>query len=98
MNYKTFVNEFSDKGYMLLAKPMVDAAMKMVKSVAGERRDIPYMRQASIDHIIKSGTCICGTKIRPGNLLLPLSSAPGKCFWDQKGHYPQEHFFLPEIQ
>ena len=57
-NYKTFVNEFSDKGYMLLAKPMVDAAMKMVKSVAGERRDIPYMRQASIDHIIKSGTCI----------------------------------------
>lgn len=65
-NYKTFVNEFSDKGYMLLAKPMVDAAMKMVKSVAGERRDIPYMRQASIDHIIKSGTCICGTKIRPG--------------------------------
>ena len=65
-NYKTFVNEFSDKGYMLLAKPMVDAAMKMVKSVAGERRDIPYMRQASIDHIIKSGTCICGTRIRPG--------------------------------
>lgn len=64
-NYKMLVNEYSDKAYMLFAKPMIDAALELVRSVAGERRDIPHMRQASIDHIIKSGTCICGTKIRP---------------------------------
>lgn len=33
-----------------------------VKSVAGERRDVPHMRP-SIDYIIISGRCICGTPI-----------------------------------
>lgn len=32
---------------------MIEASVKMVKSVAGERRDIPHMHQASIDYIIK---------------------------------------------
>ena len=50
---------------MLFAKPMIEASVKMVKSVAGERRDIPHMHQASIDYIIKTGRCICGTPILP---------------------------------
>lgn len=65
INYKMLVNEFSDKAYMLFAKPMIDAAINMIKAVAGERRDIPHMHQSSIDYIIKTRKCICGTPIRP---------------------------------
>lgn len=66
-NYKLLVNEYSDKAYMLFARPMTEAALRLVKSVAGERRDIPHMRQASIDYILQTGVCICGTPIREGS-------------------------------
>ncbi len=65
--YKMLVNEFSDKAYMMFAEPMMQASVELVKSVAGERRDIPHMRQATIDHIIKGGRCICGTVLIPGS-------------------------------
>ena len=80
-NYKMLVNEFSDKGYMLFAQPMIAATLKMVKSVAGERRDIPYMRQSSIDYIIKNKRCICG------NLILPDSSEM-ECLMEQRRYLP----------
>ncbi len=80
-NYKSLVNEFSDKAYMLLAKPMMRASLKMVKSVAGERRDIPHMRQASIDYIIQSGTCICGTPITEHSKAL-------ECLMEQRNYLP----------
>lgn len=80
-NYKVLVNEFSDKAYMLFAQPMIDAGLKMVKAVAGERRDIPHMRQASIDYILKSGRCICGTKIMPDSPEL-------ECLMEQRNYLP----------
>ncbi len=64
--HRMLVNEFSDKAYMAFAGPMVQAAMELVKAVAGERRDIPHMRQATIDYIMKGGRCICGAKLSPG--------------------------------
>lgn len=64
-DYKYLVNSFSAKAFMLFAEPMIEASVKMVKSVAGERRDIPHMHQASIDYIIKTGKCICGHTITP---------------------------------
>lgn len=80
-NYKALVNEFSDKGYMLFAEPMMRASLEMVKSVAGERRDIPHMRQATIDYIIKSGICICGTPITEHSHAL-------ECLLEQRNYLP----------
>ena len=80
-NYKVFVNEFSDKAYMLFAKNMITASLDMVKNVAGERRDIPHMHQSSIDYIIRSGTCICGTKILP-------DSKEFECLLEQRNFLP----------
>lgn len=79
--YKSLVNLFSDKAYMLFAKPMIEASVKMVKSVAGERRDIPHMHQASIDYIIKTGRCICGTPILPDSKEL-------ECLMEQRNFLP----------
>lgn len=80
-NYKVLVNDFSDKAYMLMAQSMIEASLKMVKLVAGERRDIPHMRQASIDYILKSGRCICGTRILP-------DSPEFECLIEQRNYLP----------
>lgn len=64
VNYKMFVNMMSEKAYMIFAEPMIQACLEMMKEAKVERRDIPHMRQATIDYIIKSGTCICGNPIK----------------------------------
>lgn len=79
--YRMLVNDFSDKAYMLLAKPMIKASLEMVKSVAGERRDIPHMHQDSIDYILRTGHCICGTKILP-------DSPEFECLIEQRNYLP----------
>ena len=58
-SYKTLVNAISDKAYMVFARSMLRASMELLKSAKMERRDIPYMRQATIDYIIKNKRCIC---------------------------------------
>lgn len=63
-SYKTLVNAISDKAYMVFAQPMLRASMELLKSAKMERRDIPYMRQATIDYIIKNKRCICGHEIK----------------------------------
>ncbi len=79
--YKLLVNDFSEKAYMVFAEPMIKASLEMVKAVAGERRDIPYMRQASIDYILRTGKCICGTKILPDSPELT-------CLLEQRNYLP----------
>lgn len=66
-HYKTLVSQISDKAYMMFSQPLIEACVKMVKAVAGERRDIPHMRQGTIDYIIKTGRCICGTPLTEGS-------------------------------
>lgn len=63
-SYKTLVNAISDKAYMVFARPMLRASMELLKSAKMERRDIPHMRQATIDYIIKSKRCICGHEVK----------------------------------
>ena len=58
------VNAISDKAYMVFARSMLRASMELLKSAKMERRDIPYMRQATIDYIIKNKRCICGHEIK----------------------------------
>lgn len=79
--YKRLVLEYSDKVYMIFAEPMIQASLKMVKSVEGERRDIPHMRQATIDHIMKGGRCICGTALAPG-------TKEWNCLLEQRNYLP----------
>ncbi len=80
-DYQAMVNKFSEKAYMIFAQPMVEAALEMVKSVAGERRDIPHMHQATIDYIIKRGNCICGNAILP-------DSHEMECLMQQRNYLP----------
>lgn len=79
--YRSLVNQFSEKGYMMFSRPMIDAALEMVKNVAGERRDIPHMHQATIDYIIKRGTCICGNPIGKDSTELA-------CLLEQRNYLP----------
>lgn len=80
-NYKAFISDYNSSAFRLFAKPLIEASLKMVKSVAGERRDIPHMRQASIDYIIRSGRCICGTPVTKGSYAL-------ECLLEQRNYLP----------
>lgn len=79
--YKRLVQEYSDKVYMVFAEPMIQSSLKMVKSVEGERRDIPHMHQATIDHIMKGGRCICGTELVP-------NTKEWNCLLEQRNYLP----------
>lgn len=57
-------NEWLKAEYMVFARSMLRASMELLKSAKMERRDIPYMRQATIDYIIKNKRCICGHEIK----------------------------------
>lgn len=80
-NYRTFVLEYNANAYRMFAKPLIEASLRLVKSIAGERRDIPHMRQASIDFIIRSGRCICGTPITKDSYAL-------ECLLEQRNYLP----------
>lgn len=80
-NYKTFISEYNSNAYRIFARPLIEACLKRVKAVNGERRDIPHMRQASIDYIIRSGRCICGTPVTEGSYAL-------ECLLEQRNYLP----------
>lgn len=62
--FQKSINLTLDTGDMVFAQPMLRASMELLKSAKMERRDIPYMRQATIDYIIKNKRCICGHEIK----------------------------------
>ena len=80
-NYKALISQTSEKMYMMFSIPLIETCVEMVKAIAGERRDIPHMRQGTIDYIIKTGRCICGTPIKEGSKEL-------ECLWEQRNYLP----------
>ena len=80
-NYKTFLNIFSDKAYMVIAAPMIRKCETMLKNANIQRRDIPYMRQASIDYLLRRGVCLCGNKIEKDSKELD-------CLMEQRNYLP----------
>lgn len=80
-NYKSLVSQYNANAYKIFAGPLIEASLRMVKSVAGERRDIPHMRQASIDYIIRTGRCICGTPVTKDSHAL-------ECLLEQRNYLP----------
>lgn len=79
--YKTFVNEFSNKAMSYFAEPMMQRCLYLVKQADMDRKDIPYMRQATIDYILQSGKCICGTSLIEG-------SKECQCLLEQRNYLP----------
>ncbi len=61
--YKNLLNYFSDNIFTYCAMPMIRRSVAIMKAADMEQKDIPYMKQATIDFLIQKGECICGTKI-----------------------------------
>lgn len=78
-SYKTFVQEFSSRAYLLAAKPMIQTALNLMQNVNMERKDVPYMKQATIDYLLERGTCICGHVI---------GEEEKKCLMEQREYLP----------
>lgn len=61
--YKNLLSYFSDNVFAYCAMPMIRRSVAIMKAADMEQKDIPYMKQATIDFLIKKGECICGAKI-----------------------------------
>lgn len=80
-SYWSFMQDYSSKAYMLAAEPLVQTVLNMMENVDLERRDIPFMRQATIDHLIARGRCICGTGVEKDNEAY-------QCLMEQREYLP----------
>lgn len=79
--YRTFMQDYSNKAFMLAAEPVVQTVLSMMGKVDLERRDIPFMKQATIDHLIARGKCICGTCIEK-------EGEAYRCLMEQREYLP----------
>lgn len=61
--YKNLMNYFSENIVAYCAMPMIHRSIALMKKADMEQKDIPYMKQATIDYLIQKGECICGAKI-----------------------------------
>lgn len=61
--YKNLLNYFSENIFTYCAMPMIRRSIRILKAADMEQKDIPYMKQATIDFLIQKGECICGAKI-----------------------------------
>lgn len=61
--YKNLLSYFSENVFTYFAMPMIRRSIQIMNVADMEQKDIPYMKQATIDFLIKKGECICGTKI-----------------------------------
>ena len=61
--YQQLVTRFSDMALYEVAQPLLERCMELMRHVHMDRKDVPHMRQATIDYLIQTGTCICGTPL-----------------------------------
>ena len=69
---RSLVDQFSEKAYMILAKPLIQKSLAVLIQANVEKRDIPHMRQATIDYLIERKKCICGTPLCEGSAELEM--------------------------
>ena len=62
-DYQSLVSRFSDLGLYYIAQPLMQRCLELLKYVHMERKDVPHMRQGTIDFLVKTGNCICGTPL-----------------------------------
>lgn len=65
--YRTLVQNFSEKGMFYLAKPMLERCTALLEETKQDRKDIPYIRQASIDYLLNNHRCVCGACLQEGS-------------------------------
>lgn len=65
--YRTLVQNFSEKGMFYLAKPMLNQCITLLEETKQDRKDIPYIRQASIDYLLSNHRCVCGACLHEGS-------------------------------
>lgn len=81
--YRSFVQDYSSKAFMLAAEPLIRTMLSMMEEVELERRDIPFMKQGTIDFLIERGKCICGTCIEK-------EGEPYRCLLEQRKYLAPE--------
>lgn len=81
--YRSFVQDYSSKAFMLAAEPLIRTMLSMMEKVELERRDIPFMKQGTIDFLIERGKCICGTCIEK-------EGEPYRCLLEQRKYLAPE--------
>ena len=65
--YRTLVQNFSEKGMFYLEKPMLNQCITLLEETKQDRKDIPYIRQASIDYLLSNHRCVCGACLHEGS-------------------------------
>lgn len=66
-DYKNLYQRFSELAPYFCAVPLVKRCTEMLQEAHMERRDVPYMKQGTIDYLIQRGTCVCGNPLCEGN-------------------------------
>lgn len=65
---KEMVMAFSRNSFAFFSMPLLKEAIKKLEQASDETESVPEMTAASIEYILKRGTCICGTCISKGSL------------------------------
>lgn len=64
------VQLFNNRTFAYFGLPSIKASLEFLEKqnakAGGVRESIPAMEQDAIDYLIKRGTCICGTPLKPG--------------------------------
>ncbi len=63
------VRRFNNRAFAYFGLPSIKASLEFLEKqnmkAGGVRESIPAMEQDAIDYLIKRGTCICGTPLKP---------------------------------
>lgn len=65
---KEIVMAFSRNSFAFFSMPLLKEAIKKLEQASDDTESVPEMTSASIEYILKRGTCICGTCISKGSL------------------------------
>lgn len=64
---KSLVSAFSRNAFAFFSLPLLQQSAELLNQMGDETESVPEMSGASIDYILKRGTCICGTCISEGS-------------------------------
>lgn len=61
--YKDLADKISKNGYQYFAQPMTKRCHELMEKNNVERKDIPYIRQSTIDYLLEQEYCLCGCNL-----------------------------------
>lgn len=82
------VQRFNNRAFAYFGLPSIKASLEFLEKqnmkAGGVRESIPAMEQDAIDYLIKRGTCICGTPLKP-------DTSPFMRVMEERRVLPPEH-------